>query len=271
MARPVVALWTALVLAQGPVIAMLIILGFGRQAAAPIAATGGTATARAVAATTFALALAAVWLGGSLAAWGSLGRRSSAPAPRAGSLAARLLASPRARPVILAGLCVAECAVLLTIVHWGSGLRGPWPAMLGLLVLASGVGLLFGRVVFALSRSPVPALAVLLAGFLLMIALGGWTWPLTAPSAAIRLASAAMPSRWAFEGLLLIETDQRLRHQTPEASEPDGDRDHDLAAEFFPAETERMGARADAMTLGFMLIGLTAAAAFIAANARPSR
>ncbi len=83
--------WTILLLAQAPVIAILILLFSGRQAAA----ASWPAVAQSVASTTFALALAAVWLGGSLAVWGSL--EGGALRDRERFLEARLLASPGAR------------------------------------------------------------------------------------------------------------------------------------------------------------------------------
>jgi pSer/pThr/pTyr-binding forkhead associated (FHA) protein len=253
---------TLLLIAQAPILALLILLVFGRQAAA----ASGTSVAQGIASTTFALALAAVWLGGSLAAWAASARRMSNR--REGSLEARLLASPVARLVVLGVLCMAECAVLLAIVYWGSGLRGSWLAMFGVLLLDSAVGLSFGLAVFALSRTPATAYVVLMLSFLPMIALGGWIWPLTVLSPAVRPVAAAMPSRWAFEGLLLLES-----HRRPPPGEPAGPerhRDSDLAEGFFPVDSERMGPKADAMALGFMLIGLAAAAAFISRSSKPS-
>ena len=75
---------------------------------------------------------------------------------------------------------------------------------------------------------------------------------------AVRRVAEAMPSRWAFEGLLLLEADRRL---PPEESEPNPNRD--LSEDVFPVESERMGVTADAMALGFMLIGLMAVTAFL--------
>ena len=69
-----------------------------------------------------------------------------------------------------------------------------------------------------------------------------------------------MPSRWAFEGLLLLEGE---RHAPPAAAA-------DLAEQYFRAGSERMGPKADAMALGFMLIGLAAAVAYLSAVERPS-
>ena len=100
-----------------------------------------------------------------------------------------------------------------------------------------------------------------------MIAFGGWIWPLPKMSPPVQLVAEAMPSRWAFEGLILLETDQ---DQAPvNSKESDAGPNHDFAEEFFPADSERMGVRADAMALGSMLIGLAALAVFISGRSRP--
>ncbi len=161
--------WTILVLAQAPVMAILIVLAFGRPSAAAE-----------VASTTFALALSAVWLGGSLAVWASLAGQPSSG--RSDALKARILASPGLRFAILAALCAIQCALLLAVVYLGSGLRGSWPSMFGVLILASAVGLSLGWAVFALVLSPRMAVPVLMVSFLAMIALGGRIWPLPASS-----------------------------------------------------------------------------------------
>jgi hypothetical protein len=73
------------------------------------------------------------------------------------------------------------------------------------------------------------------------------------------MAASVLPTRWAFEGLLLLESGRDPR------GEPGGDppRARDLAAVYFPEETERMGVRAGTIALGAMLIGLAAGAAFL--------
>jgi hypothetical protein len=162
-------------------------------------------------------------------------------------------------------LCAIQCAVLLAVVSWGSGLQGSWPSMFGVLVLTAAVGLSLGWAVFSLIRSPGIAVPVLVLSFLAMIALGGRIWPFPASGLGARIA-AAMPSRWAFEGLILLENEGRSPSVGPEA--PKGERAQDLAEGFFPADSERMGPKADAMALAFMLIGLAAAAAFLSANGK---
>jgi pSer/pThr/pTyr-binding forkhead associated (FHA) protein len=240
--------WTILVLAQAPLIAILIALAFGRSAAPD---------ADSAASTTFALALAALWLGGTLAVWAARGGGDA--------LGAVLPASPMPRLAAVAGVGAIECAVLLAIVYAGSGLKGSWPSLFGVLVLASAVALSLGWAVLAVIRQPTVAVPVLAFGFLAMIAFGGRVVTLPASSLGAGI-SVAMPSRWAFEGLLLLESEGRAA--------PADRANHagaDLAEGFFPTDTERMGPKADAMALAFMVIGLTGAAAFLSANGRPAR
>jgi pSer/pThr/pTyr-binding forkhead associated (FHA) protein len=258
--------WAILLLAQAPVLAILIVLIFGRHVGAAITEASWGPVAHGIAATTFALAISALWLGGSLAAWASVAGRSSGHRER--STEARPLASPGARLVTLVVLCVAQCMVLLAVVYWGSGLRGDWPAMFGVLVMASAAGLLLGLAAFALIRIPALAVGVLVLALVPMIALGGWIRPLAELSPAVRLMAAVMPSRWAFEGLLLLESEQRPSPTGLAGSEPI--RDADLAEGFFPAKSERMGPTADATALGCLLVGLAAAAAFISGSSKPS-
>jgi pSer/pThr/pTyr-binding forkhead associated (FHA) protein len=245
--------WTAAALAQVPILAILIVLVFGRHAAATIAASRWESIEHGLASTTFALALAAVWFGCSLA----LGEVAAGrlPGRQAGALLAQQLVSFGSRLVVL---CSLECAILLAIVYWGSGLKGPWAAMWGVLVMASLLGLLLG--LFAAVFVPKEArAAVLLACFSLMIALGGWIWTLPEMSPPFRLCAAAMPTRWAFEGLLLLETEGREAPLLGDGSDPD--QRLDFAERFFPIDNVRMGPRADALALGSMQIGLAALAA----------
>jgi hypothetical protein len=140
--------------------------------------------------------------------------------------------------------------------------------MLGVLCLASAVGLALGLVVFSMIRSPIAAAAVLMIVFAAMTALGGRIWRLPASSLAARIAEVT-PARWAFEGLLLLENDGR---EWPAQAEGDGvTRTDDPAEDFFPAESERMGTKADVMALASMFIGLAGAAAFIASGSKPRR
>jgi pSer/pThr/pTyr-binding forkhead associated (FHA) protein len=241
--------WLLAWLAQVPTFAVLIVLILGRQTAAATWESVG----HGIAATTFALALAALWLGCSLAVAAVAAPRSALPVGK--------------RLAILASLCPVACAVLLPGVYWGVGLTGPWPAMWGVLVMTSLVGFFLGLVVSNPVRNSAAAASVLLICFVAMIALGGWIWPLPKMSAPVQLFAEAMPSRWAFEGLILLEADQHRAIAAPDETDPS--QTHDPVEEYFPVDSERMGITADAITLGSMLIGLVALTLFISGLSRP--
>jgi pSer/pThr/pTyr-binding forkhead associated (FHA) protein len=250
--------WILALLAQAPILAVVIVLIFGTAAAAPITDANWPAAAQSIASVTFALALAAIWLGCSFA-MGELvvGRM---PGRTANANSGRSFLSLSSRLVFLAALCAVGCALLLAIVYWWIGLKGPWLSIWGVLVMASLVGLLLGLAVSALVPDRATTAAVLLICFVPMVALGGRLWPLPSMSPPLQLAAAALPSRWAFEGVLLLESDCHPAPTIPEGSSPTQNRD--LAENFFPANSERMGTKADAMALGSILIGLAVVAAF---------
>ncbi len=95
---------------------------------------------------------------------------------------------------------------------------------------------------------------------LAMWALGGWEVPLPSLPPAIRTAAGVLPARWAFEGLLLLETSARPARAAAAGASPVV---HDLAEDYFPSETQRMGVPADVTALGAMLVGLAASAVVI--------
>jgi pSer/pThr/pTyr-binding forkhead associated (FHA) protein len=251
-------------LVQAPAIAILIILVLGRQPSGTVTAANSPVAAEGIASAMFALAISALWLGGSLAAWAALVGRSSAN--RGGSLEASLRASPAGRYATLAGLCVIECAILLAIVYGGIGLRGPWMAMAGVLILTSAVGLSLGLMIFAVARTTPVAVTALAFAIAAMTVMGGRIWRLP-DSGAMATLAAATPSRWAFEGLLLLETGALAAPSVTDGPVPGSAAD--LAEGFFPARSQRMGPKADAMALGFMLVGLAGATAYLATRGKP--
>jgi hypothetical protein len=250
--------WLLTALLQAPVLAFLIVLTSGSRASSAVTEENWASVGQAITATTFVLALAAVWLGCTLglaelalARWPN---RREQPDLRS------FFVDCASRLAVLVAACALGCALLLGAVYWGAGLKGPWLQMWAVLAMASTVGLLLGLLVSTAVKSW-PAVALVLAGcFALMAAFGGWFWPLSARSLPVRLASAATPTRWAFEGVLLLESPQ---HAAPATfANPASTLDRDLAEDFFPADSERMGVLADAMALGSMLLGIAAALAF---------
>ena len=115
---------TAILLAQAPIIALLIVLVFGRQARPGTLADleHWTEAASGVASTTFILGLAALWFGCSNAVREIVGewpvyQRERMVNLKLGPYIASKLAT-------LGGLCLFQCAILLAIAHFGIGLKG---------------------------------------------------------------------------------------------------------------------------------------------------
>jgi pSer/pThr/pTyr-binding forkhead associated (FHA) protein len=234
-------------LVQAPLAAFLIVVLAGTNSPAPIL---------------FWLGLSAIWFGLANAVFGNLLDltllRAGLSADGVPALAVRLL--------ILVALCVLQCLLAWLIVANMVGLKAPGFAVLALLVLASAVGLTLGLLIIVLSPRPAFAWASLPVIIFLLWSFGGQWRPLHRMPAA-GAVSSFLPSRWAFEGLVLLETDQREAAKVADQSDPE--MVQDLAEDYFPAETERMGVRADGMALMAMFIGLTAATAFISASSKP--
>ena len=155
---------------------------------------------------------------------------------------------------ILALACALGCALLLAVVYWASGLKGPWFPMWCAMAIASAVCVVLGLLFSIAIRSWQIVAAAVVGCFVLMTALGGWFWPLPRSGPPVTWAMSAMPTRWAFEGLLLLEAPY---HPPSGKSIADAaDAGHDCAEAYFPAESQRMGPGADLTALGSMLVGM---------------
>jgi pSer/pThr/pTyr-binding forkhead associated (FHA) protein len=246
---------TAILLAQAPLLAGAIVLLFGPQARAPVDAENWGRVARGVANVAFVTGLVAIWLGF------SAGVREIAPRR---SLYHRLVmidlkpsAFLAATATVLGLACLVQCAVLWAIVAAGVGLKGPWPAALGVLALGTLVGLALGLLLSVLARDAGPLAAALPLAFLPVVFLGGATPRAPALPTPLREATILVPSRWTFEGLLLLESDRRPTWEEPAGERPESERlPRDMAESFFPADTDRMGVRAGVFAMVGMLIGL---------------
>ena len=181
---------TAILIAQAPVIAVLIVLVFGRQAGGDTSsmehwkeATSG------VVSTTFILGLAALWFGCSNAIREIVGEWPVYRRERMVNL--RLGPYIAAKLTTLGGLCVFQCAVLLVIVHPGAGLAGRWPSMFGILVLAAAVGTALGLMISAVARTSEVAIALLPLIILPLLIFGGAMQTLHKMHPALRFACGA--------------------------------------------------------------------------------
>jgi ABC-type polysaccharide/polyol phosphate export permease len=227
--------------------------------------------AEATSITIFLMALAALWFGCSNSAREVVGEWAIYHRERMVNL--KIPSYVGSKFTVLGGLCLLQCAVLLGIVYWGAGLTGPWLAMFAVLLLTSLVGTGIGLTVSALARTSEVAIALLPLILLPIVILAGILQPLHEMNAAMEVLSQAMPSRWAFEGVLLLEVEDRPTWTLPpdaESAKPhaasgtatpvtqQAATQQDMAEKFFPAEAERMGTRASVVALAAMLILLIA-------------
>jgi pSer/pThr/pTyr-binding forkhead associated (FHA) protein len=190
----------------------------------------------------FGLALAAVWFGLTSALFERLLDAATAPGARVRRPVAVDLAWSLGRSAVFD---LALCAVLLGITFARVPFDGRWPVAFAVLwltaLIGSALGLalarVLGRLVYAL------AAAVALVG--LLASLGGPNRPLPGLNPVARLAAGALPTRWAFESLLLAWAGDRAEDPVADPVEP-----------FFPAETDRAGPLTCAWALLAMLGGV---------------
>jgi pSer/pThr/pTyr-binding forkhead associated (FHA) protein len=206
------------------------------------------------------LGLAAIWFGLSDALIGNIFHSAER---RGGPLD---LAPLTRRMGLMGGLGILQCLIVWVIVASFVGLGGSWFPSVALLILASTVGQALGCLIAMVAPRPSVAWAALALVMVPLSLFGGGPQSLPRVAPFLRVISDAVPSRWAFEGLLLLESDRPEPIGTAEPARID--RAWDLAEAYFPANSERMGALADAMALVLMVIGFFGASVFISWNSR---
>jgi ABC-type multidrug transport system ATPase subunit len=112
---------------------------------------------------------------------------------------------------LLAVLCGVQCTVLLTIVFAALGLGGSSPVtyftMLGYMVLTAVCAASIGLLLSSLVTSSEAAMALTPIALIPQVVLGGRIVPMTNKS-WLQYVMAGIPSRWSFEGLLASERAQ---------------------------------------------------------------
>lgn len=244
---------TAILLVQAPVIALLVAGVFGRRAAAPLKLATWPDSAKALATTTFLMALAAIWFGCSNAAREIVAERAIYRRERMVGLSpGAYLAS---KLVVLSGLCAIQCGILLAIVRAGCRLEAPAGGAWLTLFLAANVAVVIGLGLSAVVRSAEAAASVLPLVILPLVILGGILLPIADLPGPANLLADAMPSRWAFQGLLVSEANARANIELPPSSDRpvlDEPRIEDLAEPWFP----RDGWRSSSYVSAWMLAGM---------------
>ncbi|HLO66373.1 MAG TPA: ATP-binding cassette domain-containing protein [Holophaga sp.] len=232
----------AILLGQAPLIALLLVLGFGESGKG--ADPGNLSTVL------FLEAMAALWFGCSnsareiVAEWPIYRRERMATLKVPSYVASKY--------TILGLLCVIQCLTLTGIVQAGCDVRAPWGAMFGTLLLASFVGLSVGLTISALVRTAETAVALVPIVLLPMIILGGIMKPIHRLPGSVRPAAAVMPSRWAFESLLQQES---AHHPAfTDAAEILRNGGKDMAARLFPEDSRHTPQEANLVLAAMLLV-----------------
>ncbi len=255
---------TLILLAQAPIIGTLIAAVFASQVTGKEAAAAPLPTSNSLAMTLFLLVLSAIWFGCSNAVRDIVGEAAIYRRERMVGLSiGSYIAS---KFTVLAGLCVVQCAVLLGLVAWACEFQGSRAAMFALVLVLSTVGVAIGLAISALARTTEVAIAMLPIVLLPMVILAGLMLPVHKMPRSVSLMANSMPSRWGFEGLLLLENQGRKSFSAPVQTKSEGPtvaapamETRDWAEDYFPAEKHRLGVVAAWAALLVMLAALAAA------------
>jgi ABC-type multidrug transport system ATPase subunit/pSer/pThr/pTyr-binding forkhead associated (FHA) protein len=223
---------SAILLLQAPVIALLILFVFGEQTRLAMSDTNWSETAPATATTLFLMAIAALWFGCSNAAREIVAEWPVYHRERMTNLG--LSAYVGSKLALLGLVCAFQCSTLVAILHPGGGLLGPWWRLLGVTFLAGLVGMALGLLLSARAPSSEVAISLVPLALLPMVILGGILQAPHQMAAPMRWLSLLMPSRWAFEALLLAESAERPSWTPPAVPGQDPSVAQDLAEPYFP-------------------------------------
>lgn len=264
---------SAILIAQAPIIGLLIAGVFGARAAEEATPENWMSVANALATTIFLMALAALWFGCSNAAREIVGEWPIYRRERMVTLS--IPSFMAAKLTVLGGLCLLQCLILLGIVVIGAGLQGSLPLLFSMLALVSLVGVSIGLLVSAVAKTSEVAIAILPLILLPMVILAGVLHPLHEMNRGVSMLAQMMPSRWAFEGMLILESTERPILPLPGLLGPENVasetvRQEDMAEHFFPTETNRMGVAVSCMAL-LLTFGLVVAGVYVCLRLRDVR
>lgn len=199
---------TVILLAQAPIIALLVVLVFGGDVSREITDHASwVKAANATAITVFMLGLSALWFGCSNSAREIVGEWAIYHRERMVNL--KLPSYIASKLAVLGLLCVVQCLTLIGIVYLGVGLSGNGLALFGWLLLVSGVGVALGLAISAVAKTSEVAIAMLPIVLLPMVILGGMMRPPHEMKPFMRQVTNVVPSRWVFESLLVTEAKAR--------------------------------------------------------------
>jgi ABC-type multidrug transport system ATPase subunit/ABC-type multidrug transport system permease subunit len=261
-----------ILLLQAPVIAILIVLVFGKQINQTVTLETWPQMAASLGTALFIMAQAAIWFGASNAVREVTGEWAIYRRERMVKLS--LLAYLASKFTVLAGLAVVQCLFLLGIVLPGCGLRSSFVLLFLFLLLAAFIGIAIGLLLSAAARTSEVAIALLPIVLLAMVILGGAIQPIYQMDRAAQTLSTLNPARWCFEGTIVLESGNwsgRPAHSThPRQEGLPSSRADDVAESYFPRTKHRKSA-GFSFTLLLLLFGLHASASPVILRLRDLR
>jgi len=204
---------TAILFLQAPLIGLLIAGVFSKVLRAQPTVESWPGAGVNMATMMFVTALASIWFGCSATAreivteWPIYRRERMV-----GLSVFSYLASKTAILLVTAAV---QSLLLLGIVAWACDVQSPWWRLYLVLYAAGLAGGGIGLFISAALRTTEAATAVLPVILMPMIVLGGVLVPLADLPKFTQPLAAAMPSRWAFEGLVVPEAEARPRIRIP--------------------------------------------------------
>lgn len=272
---------TAILMAQAPAVGCFVVMLFGNHAHDQVTGENWSSIALSMATIVYLLVLSALWFG----CFNSI-REIVAEWPiyhRERMVSLKIPAYVGSKLAVLGSLCFVQCFVLMAIAYWGGGFCGPWLAMALVLTLASLVGLAVGVLISALAPTNEVAIACLPLVVMPMVMFTGMLQPLHKMNVISWGICQVMPSRWAFESLLVLEANRRptwtppviavpsvvapaaasaigpssstnaptTPHVTPPPMPP---KKLDMADSFFPSGPDRLGVRRGVLVLGALFL-----------------
>ncbi len=188
---------TAILLLQAPIIAGIISLVFRAEMGDPFGRVSFAPFAL------FMLAVSAVWFGCSNAAREIVAEQAIYRRERMVNL--KIVSYVMSKFTVLGFICVLQCLMLLSLTYVALGFEGHFVEMFVLLYLCSLSGVGMGLMLSSTVRTSEAAIALVPLLLIPQVILSGLVMPVDKLSKPMQAVSAAMMTRWGFEGLLHAE------------------------------------------------------------------
>ena len=239
-----------ILLAQAPVIGMLVAMVLGDKASEKPTQENWYESTAAGATAIFMMAMSALWFGASNAVREIVGEWAVYRRERMVNLG--IPAYVASKFTILGALCAIQCLALLTIVSFSCGLKAGFFESYLIVFLTALIGVGIGLVLSSIAKTSEVAIAALPIILLALFILGGMIQPVNRMNGLMRFASSFDPARWAFEALVSLDNQERSTIELPDIKakvvppapgqmpSPPAMKTVDFAESYFPKEKERL-------------------------------